>query len=208
MTRARQLFPGARGRERRTIAFEIMYMDRVPTMKERQKMAQEVNHSARTVTEVMTILITNNLFDKEKGSILLYNVLKKTREIEERPAKTTVETATTDNNGNGNEDGKSEETPTQAASEGRTRGVEANVEGNEKSANFNDNEGGKIDPRIEEKFNFMQVQVDRIADHEQLPGGGHPSSLRPPPLRHTVLELGHRCIIPQVYEGGLHHRPP
>ena len=34
-----------------------------PTMKERQKMAQEVGHSARTVTEVMNVLINNNLFN-------------------------------------------------------------------------------------------------------------------------------------------------
>ena len=162
--RIRLLFPGARGKERRTIAFEVMYMDRMPTMKERQKMAQEVNRSARTVTEVMTILITNNLFDKERGSIPLHNALKKTREIEERPAMTTVETATTDSNGNGNEDGKREETPAQAASEGETHGVEANVEGNEKSGNYHGNENGSMDPQVEERINYLEMQIDKIGE--------------------------------------------
>lgn len=51
-------------------------MDKVPTMKEWEKMAQRVNHSSRTVTEVMNVLIYNNLFYREKVSIPLHNAKK------------------------------------------------------------------------------------------------------------------------------------
>lgn len=133
---------------------------------------------------------------------------KKASILETPTARTRVETTTNNNNENGSEDDRGENPSIQPEACDKTRCVEANMEGSEKRANFNDNRGGNIDPSIEEKLDFMQVQVDRIADHEQLLGGGHQSSLRPAPLQHTVVELGHRRMVPQLYEGGFYHRPP
>jgi len=142
-------------------------MDRVPTMKERQKMAQEVNRSARTVTEVMTILITNNLFDKEKSSIPLYNALKRASKVDEGPAETTVEAVATGGNENGNKDAKSRKTPTQTPIKGESHDNEANMEGNEKSGNYHGNENGSIDPRVEERINNLEMQIDKNGESSE-----------------------------------------
>ena len=52
------------------------------------------------------------------------------------------------------------------------------------------------------------IPEDRPARREQLPGRRYHGRLRTPPLRHPVVEPGHRSIVPEMHQGGLHHRPP
>ena len=59
--------------------------------------------------------------------------------------------------------------------------------------------------RVEVKPPILE---NRTAHRQQLPISRNPCSLRTLPLRHPVVEPGHRSIIPEMHQGGLHHCPP
>lgn len=75
-----------------------------------------------------------------------------------------VEATATGNDENGNKDSKSGETPTQTDPKGETHGMETKLEGNEKGGNYRGNEGGSINPRVEERINYLEMQINKIGE--------------------------------------------
>ena len=52
------------------------------------------------------------------------------------------------------------------------------------------------------------VPEHRVAYGQELPRRGHLGRAPPPPLRHPVVELGHRRVVSEMGVNGLNQRPP